>query len=118
MADRVFTYTYHVTGTLAANIASKFKMPCDAQLIYACANASNTNNALLTLGTSTSAAAYLASSSIGQSGVPVEFDWNDFVDSQYPHVTKGTIFAVALDYDGSSGSAAANFDLNLFFTEG
>jgi hypothetical protein len=116
--DRVFTHTYHVTGTLSANVVSKFKLPCDAQLIYACANASNTNNATLILGPSTDTDGYLESAAIGQSGTPVEFDWNDFVGSQYPHIAKGTIFTTTLDYDGSAGSAAANFDLLLMFTEG
>jgi len=36
----------------------------------------------------------------------------------YPHITKGTIIAAALDYDGAGGTAVQDFTLILGFTEG
>jgi len=114
----MFQQAFHVTGTLGANLAIMYTMPCDATLVHASAVGSNANNGLITIGTTSSAAAYLASASIGDSNVPVEFDWDNFVGSQYPHITDGTVVAIALDYDGAGGTATADFTLVLTFVEG
>lgn len=118
MAQRVFQQSYHVPGTLGANVSVVFTVPFDCQLIHVSAVGSNANDGKLTLGTTSSAAAYLASSSIGDSNVPAEFDRDDFVGTEFPHIVDGTVFAVALDYDGAGGTATADFTLVLTFTEG
>ena len=112
------TQLIHVPGTLAANLGIYYKLPMDVQLVHVSAVGSNTNNGLLTIGYTGALAAYLASSSIGDGNVPAEFDWNDFVGSQFPHIVKGTVIAIVLDYDGAGGTATADFTLVLTFTEG
>ena len=118
MSDRVFTIPFHIPGTLAANLTIKFTMPFDAQLIHAQAVASNDSDATWTLGNSVTADAYLLSCVIGDSGVPVEKSRANFVGTQYPHIADGVIFAIAVDFDGSAGTAAQNVTIVLTFTEG
>ena len=115
---RTFNVTVHIPGTLAADKSVVFTVPCNCQLIHVSAVGSNGNDGLLTIGTTTSAELYLASASIGDSNVPVEFDRDNFVGAQFPHIAKGTVFAAALDHDGAVGVATQNFTLVLTFTEG
>ena len=125
MAQRVFQQAYHVPGTLAANVDIKFTAPFDCTLLHVSAVASNDSDATLTIGDSADADEYLTSSSIGDSGTPAEFDGDDFVDTSgntharyYPRIADGTVVAIALDYDGSSGTAAHDFTIVLTFAEG
>jgi hypothetical protein len=118
---RIFTHTVVVPGTLAADVDFRFTLPCDAQLLHISASNSSANAAGLTVGNSSAAAAYLAKSSIGVSGTPVEFDQGEFVGAQFPRIAKGTIFVAAVDYDyngGGSGAASANLSLVFTFSEG
>jgi hypothetical protein len=115
---RVYQVSYHVPGTLSANLAIVWTAPFDCQLIHVSAVGSNANSGLITIGTTSSAAAYLASSSIGDSSVPAEFDKDDFVGTEFPHIVDGTVLAIALDYDGNGGTATADLTLVLTFTEG
>jgi hypothetical protein len=105
----IFTVTIHIQGTLAANVDWRWMVPFDCQLIHVSAVGSNTNNGILDIGDSSDTDGYLDSVNIGDSQVPAEFDWNDFVGSQFPHITDGTVLCVVLDYDGASGTATANF---------
>jgi hypothetical protein len=123
--QRIFQQAYHIPGTLAANVSIKFTAPCDCTLLHVSAVGSNANNGLLTIGDSADADEYLTSSSIGDSGTPAEFDGDDFVDTAgathhlyYPRIVAGTIVAIALDYDGASGTATDDFTLVLTFAEG
>jgi len=116
--QNMFQQTYHVAGTLGADVSIVFTAPCAMTLVHVSAVGSNAHNGLITIGNTTTAAAYLASASIGVSNVPVEFDKDDFVDSQYPHITDGTVFAVALDYNGAAATAVHDFTLILTFVEG
>ena len=125
MAQRVFQQSYHVPGTLTANIAIRFTAPFDCTLLHVSAVGSNANNGLLTIGDSSDADEYLTSSSIGDSGTPAEFDGNDFVDTSgnthsryYPRIADGTVVAIALDHDGDGGTATDDFTLVLTFAEG
>mgnify|MGYP005847347813 CR=1 FL=1 len=118
MLGNLFTQTIHVPGTLSANLSIVFALPVDCQLIHVSAVGSNNNDGLLTIGTTASGSAYLASSAIGDSNVPAEFSRASFVDAQYPHLAKGTLMAVALDFDGASGTATQNFTCVLSFLEG
>jgi hypothetical protein len=116
--DRTFTQTIHVPGTLAANIAVYFVLPMDVQLIHVSACGSNANNGILDIGPSTDTDGYLDGVDIGDSNVPSEFDRDNFVGTQFPHIAKGTIITVNLDFDGAGGTATANFTVVLTFTEG
>jgi hypothetical protein len=125
MAQRIFQQAYHIPGTLAANVSIKFTAPFDCTLLHVSAVGSNANDGLLTIGDSADADEYLTSSSIGDSGTPAEFDGDDFVDTAgvsharyYPRIADGTIVAIALDYDGSSGTATDDFTIVLTFAEG
>jgi len=115
---RMFQQSYHIAGTLAANIDIRFKLPCDCSLVHVSAVASNDSDATLKIGTSTDDDAYLAASAIGDSNVPVERDRDDFVGGQFPHVTRGTSMAFALDFDGAAGTAAQNVTFVATFLEG
>ena len=125
MAQRMFQQSYHIPGTLAANVSIKYTAPCDCTLLHVSAVGSNANNGLLTIGDSSDDDEYLTSSSIGDSGTPAEFDGNDFVDTSgnthtryYPRISDGTVVVITLDYDGASGTATDDFTLVLTFAEG
>lgn len=118
MLGNMFTHTVHVPGTLAANISVVFTVPVDCTILHVSAVGSNANNGLLTMGNTTTADAYLASASIGDSNVPAEFNRANFVGAEYPRLTKGTVLAAALDFDGAGGTATQNFTLAITFLEG
>lgn len=116
--DRIFQHSYHVSGTLAANIGVYFTAPCDCQLLHVSAVASNDSDATLKIGNSGDDDAYLVAAVIGDSNTPVEFARSNFVGTQYPHISDGTVISFILDYDGSGGTAADDFTLVATFTEG
>lgn len=121
--NRVFQQSYHIPGTLSADIAIKFTAPFDCQLVHVSAVASNDSDATLIVGTSADDNGYIAAFAIGDSGTPVEKEAiTDFdgalAGSQYPHITDGTIVTADLDYDGATGTAAQNVTIVLTFTEG
>lgn len=123
--NRIFQQSYHIPGTLAANVSIKFTAPCDCTLLHVSAVGSNANDGKLTIGDSADADEYLTSSAIGDSGTPAEFDGNDFVDTAgathtkyYPRIVDGTIVVIGLDYDGAGGTATDDFTIVLTFAEG
>ena len=119
MLGTFFTISYHTAGALAANHSFKFKLPFDAQLIFVSAVGSNANNGILDVGTSATADLYVSNLDVGDSGTPALVDEEgEFEGDVYPHITKGTIIAAALDYDGAGGTAVQDFTLILGFTEG
>ena len=74
MIGSKFTLTYHIPGTLAANVSMYFTAQADCQLIHVSANGSNANNGLLDIGPSTDTDGYLDGVDIGDSNTPAEFD--------------------------------------------
>jgi hypothetical protein len=119
MLGDFFSACFHVPGTLAANVAIKFQLPFDASLVSVSAVGSNANNGILDVGNSSDAEAYVANLDIGDSGTPATVEAPaSFVNGVFPHIAKGTIIAAALDFDGSSGTAAHDFTLVLGFTKG
>jgi hypothetical protein len=66
--ERIFTHTYHIPGTLGADLNIRFKLPGDAQLLHVSATGSNIAAAGLSLGNSTDGVAYMAKKSVGISG--------------------------------------------------
>ncbi|TXH49234.1 MAG: hypothetical protein E6Q97_23085 [Desulfurellales bacterium] len=123
MLGNLFTYTIHLHGTLAANATGNIKLPVAASLISVAACGSNANNGLLDVGTSADRDGILSAVDIGDSNTPTEYDRADWdgalatAGDPY-HFDKGSILAWDLDYDGASGTAAANVTLTLTFLEG
>jgi hypothetical protein len=114
------TLTWHVPGTLGADLAIKQTMGFDAQLVHVSAVGSNAYAAGLSIGTASDATAHLAKSSIGVSGTPVEFDYDNFAtysSKAYPRLSKGAVLALALDYNyNNGGSAQASADVTITAT--
>ena len=124
-ARGIFQQSYHVTGTLAANVNIRFTAPCDCTLLHASAVASNDSDATIIIGDSSDTDEYLQSSTIGDSNTPAEFDYDDWYDADgnqpgvyHPHITDGTVIVITLDYDGSGGTAAQDVTIVLTFAEG
>jgi len=116
--ERVFQQSYHIPGTLSANITITFAAPFDMQLVHVSAVANNDSDATLKIGNSSDDDAYLLAAAIGDSGTPVEKSRVNFIGGQYPHIADGTVVVATLDYDGDSGTAAQNVTIVLTFTEG
>ena len=114
-----YSVTIHVPGTLAADKSIVFTVPFNCQLIHVSACGSPAaHDAIMTIGTTTTADAYLLATTIGVSNVPQVFDRDNFVGTQFPHIAAGTVMAVALDFNGSAGTAIANWTCILTFTLG
>ncbi len=118
MQGLAFPFCVHVTGTLAADVKSIFQAPVSLSLVKVSAASSVACNAKLKIGTLASDAAYMALKDISNSGSPAVFDRDDFVGTQYPHIDAGTNVIFTLDFDGSSGSAAQDYQLVAYFAEG
>ena len=118
MQGNHIVYSFHIPGTLAANVVITFIAPQALQLVHISAGGSNANDGLLIVGPSTDTDGYLESASIGDSGTPVTFDKDDFVGTQPVHIAAGTKIVATLDYDGAGGTATDDFTLVLTFTEG
>ena len=114
-----FAVSYHTAGTLAANHSFIFKFPFPVQLISVSAAASNASSAILDVGYTGALEAYLLNMDVGDSNVAAIKDENsDFVGGEFPHIAAQTNIIATLDYDGASGTAAADFTLVMVFTEG
>jgi hypothetical protein len=118
MIGTKFAVSFHVPGTLAANLVMYWTAQADCQLIHVSCVGSNSNNGLIDVGPSTDVDGWLDGKDIGDSNVPIEYAKADFVGAEFPHCVKGTIIVVSLDYDGSSGTATHDFTVVLTFTEG
>jgi hypothetical protein len=123
--ENIFTISYAVSGTLAANFVAKWTAPFDCTLLHVSAVASNNSDATIIVGDSSDTDEYLTSATIGDSGTPVEFDGGDFVDTDgnswtryYPRIADGTIVVLTVDYDGSGGTAAQDLCVVLTFAKG
>jgi hypothetical protein len=120
MSDQTLMLSYHVPGTLAADLNIRFKVPHDMQLIHVTAQGSNAYAAGLSIGTASDATAHLAKSSIGVSNVAVDFDFDNFAtysSQAYPRISKATYLCLALDYDyNTGGSSQASADVTITLT--
>ena len=117
--------TYHVAGTLAANLNIRFTAHNNMQLKHVSAVASNDSDATMTLGTSADADGFLAACVIGDSGTPVEKGLADFDGAllsdpggELPRISDGDVVVIGLDFDGAAGTAAANVTIVLTLLEG
>ena len=106
--------TIHVPGTLSANIVSYITADRNWKITHVSAVASNDSDATIIVGNDGDTDAYIESAVIGDSGTPVEFDRDDFVDDQFPTHDKGDVLVVTVDYDGAGGTAVD--DLTVVIT--
>ena len=113
--QRIFQQSYHVPGALSASIGIRFKVPCNCQLVHVSASQSDTDTAVLDIGPSTDTDGYLDGVNFGVSGTPAEFDRDDFVGDQYPHIAAGTIVVVTITDHASHSNDPT---VVLTFTEG
>ena len=123
-SSQLLTLTWHVPGTLSADLNIRQKMPYDAQLIHVSAVGSNAAAAGLELGIGTDTDAHMVKKSIGVSGTPVEFDLDDFTGAAsktYPRISKGAQLVAVLDYNyngGGGASASADVTITLTLAQG
>ncbi len=111
--------SFHVPGTLTANLNIRFEAANNFRIQKVSAVASNDSDATLELGISTDTNSILAAAVIGDSNVPVEKTRSDFASTNPTGaVTKGEIVVITLDYDGAAGTAAQNFTIVLSILEG
>jgi hypothetical protein len=120
-----FTISFHIYAALADNAVITWTAPHDCTLLHVSACASNDSACLMTIGDSADPDEYLTSSVIGDSGTPVEYDGDDFVDTAgntharyYPRIVDGTVVIITLDYDGDGGTAAEDVTIVLTLAEG
>ncbi len=112
-------FCFHVPGTLAANINIRWKAANNFRIQKVSSVASNDSDATLELGISTDTNSILVAAVIGDSNVPVEKSRSDFASTNTTGaVTKGEIVVIALDYDGATGTAAADFTCVITVLEG
>ncbi len=117
--ETLITYSFHIPGTLVANVAPLVAVPFDCTLLHISAVASNNSDATLKVGTLDNPAAYLAECPIGDNQSPaVKASFKDFVGGQYPRLTANSSLLITLDYDGNNGTAAQNVSLALTLAKG
>jgi hypothetical protein len=117
--NRIFQQSYHIPGTLTADLNIRFTAPCNCTLLHVSAVGSNANDATLTIGDSADTDGYLAACTIGGSDIPVEKKaWRDFAGGQFPRIDAGAVVVLTLDHDGAGGAAAADVTITLTFAEG
>ena len=123
--QRKFVQSIHVPGSLAADMDVRWTVPSDCTLVHVSAVASNDSDATLALGTSADTNGFLEACVIGDSSTPVEKGIADFdgallsdAGNEPPRLSDGDVFAVIVDFDGATGTAADDFTLVLTFVEG
>lgn len=112
-------YCFHVPGTLAANLNIRWTACADGRIKHISAVASNDSDATLIAGDSGDTNEYLASAVIGDSGVPVEFDVDNWASTNpTASFKKGDVIVLTLDYDGAGGTAADDATIVVTTLEG
>jgi hypothetical protein len=119
MQGNLLAVPIHIPGTLTADISFRFQAPFDMQLVKVTAGCGNALTFILDIGTASDADAYLDGVTVtGVTATTTEYDRDDFVDDQYPHIVDGTEVVVTIDYDGGNGNDSADVTVVLWFTEG
>ena len=118
MLGNAFTLSYYLPGTLAADVDIRFIPPINCKLIHVSCCGSNTNNAVMVIGTDSNNDAYLTAVDVGDGNVPSEFARDNFVNTQFPALPKGEVVSVFVDYNGAAGTAVANLSIVLTLLEG
>jgi hypothetical protein len=117
--ENIFTLSFNIQGTLAANHTVSWIAPFDCTLLHVSASNTTANAGTLKIGDSADDDEYLTSSNFGVSGTPAEYDGDDFVDTAgnlatryYPRIVDGTIVLVTIT-DHASHMAAATVVLTF-----
>lgn len=115
MDERTLSVAWTIDGTLAADKAFYWTLPFGATLLHVSAVGSNDGDATLKIGDADDDDGAMEATAIGDSGTPVEFDLDDFVDTDsLYHYDAADVFTATLDHDGASGTAVD--DLQVVFT--
>ena len=122
--------TVNLHGTLSANAQGEFKLPFAAVLqSVQLTNGAANSDATLVVGTSADAdGIFTAAKGVmnATARTPTVLDNDDFDGDLFTgdsgvdhmHLAKDTIVVWALDFDGGSGTAAANVTIIFTFDEG
>ncbi len=116
--ERLFTYTFHIPGTLTADLHIAFALPCACQLVHVSAVGSNQHDAVWQIGEPQQAGAYLPLQQVGRLGNPLVNRRTEFTGGQYPHLAQDSLLNIFVDYDGAEGTAVQNLTLALTFAHG
>jgi hypothetical protein len=116
--NRTFQQAYHVPGTMSADLAIIFTAHHNMTLLHVSMVCTNAASTTVAIGTTSSAAAYMAAKAVGQSSVPGVKTRSDFVSEQFPRIATGTVVKLTIDHDGAAGTAGANLTVVLTFAEG
>lgn len=112
-------WSFHVPGTLAANVNVRFAVPVDCRVVHISAVASNDSDATMTFGVSSDTDSILASTTIGDSNVPAVFDRDNWAAAnETAEFAKGDIAVLTVDFDGAAGTAAADLTVTITALEG
>lgn len=104
MRERSLVIPFRAAGTTTANVLFYVELPFQWQLLGIKAVAQNDSDATL----AASGGATIAAAVIGDSGDPT------YLQPTSPQVVSAdTLVILTLDYDGSSGTAAQNVDLQV-----
>ena len=114
---RPFQQSYHVPGALIADLTIMQKIAMNCVLREVSAVASSDTDGLISL-TNGDAVEYLAASAIGPESVPAVYGAANFLDGVHPHLVKDQLFEIVIEFDGDSGTAAADLTVVLTFEEG
>jgi hypothetical protein len=119
---RPFALSFHVPGTLTANITFIWTAPFDCTLRSISAVATSATNATIEAGTTTDPNGFLVASAVGPSSVPATYDRDDFLGALMSggeaRLSAGDVFNIPVDFDGDAGTAAANLTVVAILEEG
>jgi hypothetical protein len=109
----------YLDAALAANATYRVSFPFDTQLVFVNAACANTTSFIMDVGTAADDDAYLDGVTVtGAAATTTDFDRDNFVNGEYPHIPANTEIVVTIDYDGGAGGDAADVSVTLLFTEG
>ena len=117
---RKFTQTIGVPGTLTGPIQYVATMSSNCTIQHVSMVQSNADgDGRLKIGTSDDDDIFSTYTTMGVSGIPVEFACaDDFRNDVLPHLLAGDILKLYCDHDGASGTAAQDVTIVITFTEG
>lgn len=110
-----FQHSYYIGGTWAANHTVLFKAPLDVQLVHVSVANTSANAGTIKIGHDSDDDIYLAAANFGVNSAAAEYDRDDFIGGQFPHVPKGTLVKLTLT---DHASHMANATVVLTFTAG
>lgn len=114
-----FTPTWHMHGTLSANVVIRYKMPCDATLVQVDTNGTANVTPALIIGTAADPDGYIKTFTPGANATAVTKDRGDFDGAlnsdtaECPHIAKDTVLLLTYTH-----ASASDVDIALTFLEG